>query len=121
MKKKILVLVAVGSLLVGSGVTFAMTNYYYQLLLDQSDSIKQELSDHYDEEIERIGTQVHNDMVMYVETKKNEVVTNAHSYLDDKLVNEQQDRMNEHTKEIDKAADQLEAELKAYIDSKFEQ
>lgn len=118
--KKTIVTVALTASLISSGVTFAATNYYADLVTGQKEQIKTELLNEYKERKQHMSKQVHNDMVMYASTSRDKLVKEVNSYMQEKLNQEQQDRMNMHAAEINKAVESLEADLKAYIDELVE-
>lgn len=115
MKKKIIAL-TLASFLVGGGLTYAATNYYADLVLSQEQQLKDLLLEQYETREKEIGQQVHHDMVMYASTQRDALLERMEQYLKDKLDGEQQDRMNMHAEEINKAIESLEVELTEYID-----
>lgn len=118
MKKKTMIVALVLSFMLGGVSTYAATkNYYAELLLNQKEQIQNELKEVYQERNKHTGKQVHNDMVMYVETKRQDILDEMHAYIDEKIGSDVNNRLNEHTKHVDEAADQLVKELKEYIDS----
>lgn len=118
MKKTVLVLSFLGVFLLGGVTAYAMTsNYYADLLLRQQKQIEKELYDIYFEKRNHANKAVHNDMVMYVETKRQEILEEMNDYIDNKVQSGATNRLNEYTRYVDEAADQLIKELKEYIDS----
>lgn len=117
MKKKVLALTIIGSFLLGGVTSFAATNYYADLLLGQKDQMKEELEKVYLERSKHTGKHVHNDMIMYVETKRQDILDEMYDYIDEKIGSDVNNRLNEHTKYVDEAAEQLVKELKEYIDN----
>lgn len=114
---KVFVPLVLISMLVGGGLTYAATNYYADLVTNQKEQIQKELEQAYEERQAEIGKQVHNDMVMYASTSRDAMVERLKKYMNEKLNQEPQDRMNKHSAEIDKAVSQLEKELEKYIDN----
>lgn len=103
---------------IGGFVTYAATsNYYADLLYRQKEQIQNQLEEIYNERNKQVGKMVHNDMVMYVETKRNYVIEEMERYIDEKVYSDVNRRLNEHSKYVDEAADRLIEELKEYIDS----
>lgn len=118
MKKKVMVLTIVGSFLFGSLTTYAATsNYYANLLLGQKEQIQDQLKETYNERIKQTNQMIHHDMVMYVETKRNDIINEMNEYIDQKVGSDVNNRLNEHSQYVNKAADDLVKELKEYIDS----
>ncbi|WP_087973588.1 hypothetical protein [Oceanobacillus rekensis] len=120
MKKKIISLTILAFLL-GSAVTFAASNYYADLLAEQQEQIEQGIEEVYKARQDEISEQIHHDMVTVVETERQRVMNEAESYLKQKLSEEQQGRMNEHTAAIRAEADRIIEEIKIEIDQLFEE
>ncbi|MFC4025012.1 hypothetical protein ACFOUV_14555 [Oceanobacillus longus] len=120
MKKKTITLTIL-TFLAGATVTFAGTNYYADLLAGQKEQIKQEVEEVYEVRQAEMGEQIQHDMVMVVETERQRIMEEAESYLNQKLNEQQQGRMNEHTAEIQAEADRILEELKIEIDQLFEE
>ncbi|MEC5425403.1 hypothetical protein QGM71_18130 [Virgibacillus sp. C22-A2] len=117
MKKKVIAFTLLAMLL-GGGATYAATsNYYADLVTNQKEQLEGILKASHAEREKEIGQEVHHDMVMYASTQRDELLQRMQVYLKENMAGEQQERMNMHSKEIDKAVEQLEKELKAYIDS----
>ncbi len=120
MKKKIVIL-TIGALLLGSGVTYAAAaNYYAELLAGQQGQMEDIIEQNYEERINEVGEQVHHDMVMYVSTERDQILKEAQAYLKTKLDKEQQDRMNEHSQAIQAESERILDELKLKVDKLIE-
>ncbi|MGP4106103.1 hypothetical protein [Virgibacillus sp. L01] len=120
MKKKIIVL-TLGALLLGSGVTYAAaTNYYADLLAGQQGQMGDIIEQGYEERVNEVGEQVHHDMVTYVSTERDRILKEAQAYLKTKLDKEQQDKMNEHSQAIQAESERILNELKLKVDELIE-
>ncbi|WP_404452717.1 hypothetical protein LG329_01015 [Virgibacillus necropolis] len=115
MKKKVIALTVI-AFLIGGSMTFAATNYYAKMLENQQGQMEAQIEKEYQERIEEIGTQVHHDMVMFVETERLRVLDEAQAYMKQKLDQVQTDRMNAHADAIQAEADRILEELKRKVD-----
>jgi uncharacterized protein YifN (PemK superfamily) len=115
MKKKIFTMLAL-SFIIGGVVSASTMHYYSDLLYSQKSRMSEELGEKYTERMDEIKFQVHNDMVMFVETERLRVEKEAEEYLHQKLNTEQTMLMQEHSSKIQQTADDLLQELKSEID-----
>ena len=119
MNKKIIALVT-AFMLLGSTATYALTsNYYANLLLNQKDQMKAEITKQYEAWNDEVGQQIHRDLVTKVATEREKVESEVDSYLKEKINADITKRLNQNTVEIQKAAEELKAELKQHIDDTF--
>ncbi len=116
-----MITLAIVTFLAGATVTYAAANYYAQLLAEQQEQMTQEVEEIYEVRQAEMGEQIRHDMVMVVETERQRIMEEATNYLHEKLNQQQQDRMNEHTAEIRAEADRILKELKIEIDQLFEE
>ena len=116
MKKKIISLLIAGMALGGAVTYGAVSNYYTDILKVQQPSMEKELEEHYNELNSEIGRQVHADTILYVDIKRNELLQGAHDYLDETMGGEAQRRLNSHRQAIDEMAEQIEQELRQFVD-----
>lgn len=119
MKKKIFSFVVL-SFIFGGVVSATAINYYADLLYAQKDQMSDIVKDEYEEKMDHAQFQVHNDMIMFVETERERIQKEAIDYMNEKVQQEQSDLMLEHSQAIEKAADDILDQLKQDIDQLFE-
>ncbi|PAV30237.1 hypothetical protein CIL05_07150 [Virgibacillus profundi] len=114
MKKKVVGLLMVG-LLLGGTVTYAATNYYADLILNQEDQMMNEISEYYNQNFKERGELQHRDMVHYATMERESLMDRMKSKIDEKVASDADNRRKEHVKHIDNAVTGLEEELLNYI------
>lgn len=116
--KKIIGLIIGAVLLVSitaTSVYAGVSHYYSDLLTAQKGQMEDEIYKEYQVMEQHYGEVVHNDLVMYVEGKRVEVLTTAKDYLHESLASDASGRFDEHILLIDESAETLKNELIEYI------
>lgn len=116
MKKKVVFLM-LASFIVGGVVSFAATNYYADMVLNQKDMIKDEITEHYTKVYSERGQQQHHDMTAVVWTEVESLKERLKDYATEKVHSDADGRYEEHVRAIQEAIEQVEAEMIEYIDS----
>jgi hypothetical protein len=121
MKIKNKVIAILITITMSSTITYAATNNYYsELLSGQEDQIKTDILNLYNEKEQEAGKRNHNDLVLKVENEKQEIVSEMNKYLEDRIREEANIRLNDSTKEIEAKSEEMKISTKAYIDSLFD-
>lgn len=115
MKRKVVLLIIVGSFLLGN-VAFASINYYADLLRGQKDSLSSEITSNFKSKKEEIQFQNHNDLIMSVEMERNRIIAELEDYTAGKLGHLQSGTKDDAYNEIVKEADLIIKEIKLEID-----
>lgn len=99
-------------------ITFASASKYYSdMLVSQKEQMQEQLAEDYNKKYKEQGQLNHRDMVTQVEVERVALMDRLDHYMDEKIKAESKERMKKHYEELNKAVEQLEKELKEYIDN----
>ncbi|PKR79177.1 hypothetical protein CEY16_05365 [Halalkalibacillus sediminis] len=117
--KKVIAFLLVG-LLLGSGTTYAASNYYADLLGNQEDQIKNELMKFYEEQSKMRNKQVHNDLVIYVASQRQDLIDYFEPIIQDEINREAVNSQSEHAEAVDEKVKQLKEKIYKMLEEELE-
>jgi Fe-S cluster assembly iron-binding protein IscA len=119
MKKKMLALTLVGSFAFG-GVAAASAEYYLDVFKGHKEAVKQTVDSEFESRFAEVDKQIYNDTISLVGTESARLEKESLEYLDQKLIDYRNSRMNSNANEITQETERSIEEMKTHIDSLFE-
>jgi hypothetical protein len=119
MKKKIIAMVTVGSLLFG-GTAGAVSTYYLNEVNNYKEAKKVSITEEFDKENQHLEEQLYHDTVSILNREYERMDKETAAYLNQKFNEKTNNVLNENDAAITAETDKAIAELKAHIDSLFQ-
>lgn len=117
MKKMLMAgILAAGLTIGGAAGALAAGSYYTDMIASAAAAQKEALADQYKQRQAQMDQQLRADMITVVGSEIDAMNEESSAYLDARIAQIQQDKMNKYTNEIEAAADQKTKELKDFVD-----
>lgn len=109
-------ILAAGLTIGGAAGALAAGSYYTDMIASAAAAQKEALADQYKQRQAQMDQQLRADMITVVGSEIDAMNEESSAYLDARIAQIQQDKMNKYTNEIEAAADQKTKELKDFVD-----